>query len=57
MSSGFSIRFYSILTRQLFMWLAEGKITVMFHFQAEGPPAEVEGDNNFHAEVVSSEEL
>jgi len=39
------------------MRLAAGKIIVIFHFQAEVPPAEVEGDSNFHAEVVSSEEL
>jgi hypothetical protein len=39
------------------MWLAEGKIIVIFHFQAEVPPAEAEGDINFHAEVVSSDEL
>jgi len=55
--SGLSITIYSILTRQLIMRLAAGKIIVIFHFQAEVPPAEVEGDSNFHAEVVSSEEL
>jgi hypothetical protein len=37
--------------------LATGKIIVMFHFQAEVPPAEVQDGKNFHAEVVSSEEL
>ena len=55
--SGLSIKIYSILTGQLFMRLAAGKIIVIFHFQAEVPPAEVEGGSNFHAEVVSSEEL
>ena len=39
------------------MWLAAGKSIVIFHFQAEVPPAVVEGDSNFHAEVVSSDEL
>jgi hypothetical protein len=39
------------------MWLAAGKIIVLLHFQAEVPPAEVEGDSSFHAEVVSSDEL
>ena len=44
------------------MRFTAGKIIVIFHFQAEVPAAEVpaaevEGDSNFHAEVVSSDEL
>jgi hypothetical protein len=39
------------------MLLAAGEIIVMFHFQAEVPPAEMEDGSNFHAEVVSSEVL
>jgi hypothetical protein len=39
------------------MWLATGNIVMMFHFQAEVPPAGVEGSSNFQAEVVSSDEL
>jgi hypothetical protein len=39
------------------MRLAAGKIIVMFHFQAEVPPAVVQDGTTFQAEVVSSEEL
>jgi hypothetical protein len=39
------------------MHLAAGKIIVMFHFQAEVPPAEMQDGSKFQAEVVSSEVL
>jgi hypothetical protein len=39
------------------LWLAAGKVIVIFNFQAEVPSAEVEGGTSFQAEVVSSDEL
>lgn len=39
------------------MHFVTGKIIVIFHFQAEVPPAEVEGGIKFHAEVIENDEL
>jgi hypothetical protein len=39
------------------MWLPASKVIVIFHFQAEVPPSELEGRTNFQTEVISSDEL